>query len=428
MMENMYTPVAGLGIVPGNATADNRLIEIRQKNARNPMRNTMCYPGGDAPQNHSILKGDLLFAQRGSRCVEDAEGGMQQAVTATVNGECWSDYNSQREMEHNYVFAGVSAGDQMIEHPLSGDRNELTGVGTVLVGTVSTINNGPRPFYTMDWVSVKWPESGLTPNKRWWNRHNVNSSNQFVVDGGDPDNAQLNMLTYTGEEPTVFKPQVVPFNPADLDVELAGVFSSLMRPKVDGGSEDAKLEEILPQTTTDQLPTAAQEESASYEFALFGMFRAMLEPLLAKGVLRYESQANDRDANYGDEQAGLDARAILTNDIDLFDRGNNSSLRRDMLSNVFMAHIGGMDSLQKETIDRFAASRDNKSSSLKSIATTRDMQSDDDRADYIRVYGLELLVSAMAKTVHAQREKIVGRALNAAACGETLDLLLGHTN
>lgn len=428
MMEGMYTPVAGLGIVPGNATADNRLIEMRQKNARNPMRNTMCYPGGDAPQNHSLLKGDLLFAQRGARCLEDAEGGMQQAVTATVNGECWADYTSQREMEHSFVFAGISAGDQMLEHPLSGDRNEPTGVGTVLVGTISTINNGPRPFYCMDWISVKWPDSGLTPNRRWYNRYNINNESGSIVNGGDPDHPGMNMLTYSGDEPTVFKPQVVPFNPALLDVELAGVFSCMVRASEDGGVSNAKLEQILPHSS-DQLKTSLQEESATYEFALFGMFRAMLEPLLANGTLTYNPAA-DRNSNYGDAQAGADAQDILTKEVKLFNRSGNydqNSLRMQMLANVFMPNIGGFDTLQKEAIDRFAASRGQNAASLKSIANSVP-QTDGDRADYIRAYGMELMVGAMAKTVHAQREKIIGRCLNASACGETLDVLLGHTN
>ena len=162
------------------------------------------------------------------------------------------------------------------------------------------------------------------------------------------------------------------------------------------------------------------------------MFRAMLEPLLEQGVLIYNPKPENAERvplNGGAGEAGTLARQILEKDIALFDRTVSTPLREEMLTNVFMPNIGGnFYSLQDEAIKRFAASRQDQVDSLKSIGAAQTLDNEGAKADYIRAYGLELLVSAMAKTVQAQREKIVGRALNAAACGETLDLLLGHTN
>lgn len=412
MLQNLNNPVAGLGIVPGKALLDDDLIATRRQNARNPLRAASCYPGGEDPVNHAVLVGDLVFGRRGQRDVESMDGEPNEYVFSSVSGLAWEDYNTHKAMEQDHYFVGVAAGEEHLDHPYSDQPDSRNGFGTVRVGTVSVINNGPKTFYPGDLVMWRFPNCGISPGSKF-------------ATGVDPSDTTIIQTTRYGEEPTKFRPEIVPFNPTDLSVELSGVFSTFFLPSQQGGVADIDFKKVLPNADDYQggSPyTLAQDEGLAYKFGILGIFSAFLECAIRYGLVqRGTGQALPADRK--DELAASTARDVLTQMGAFSTSLDDQTLLIEAFSDVFLKNIGGADSLQDGAVTRFQAAYATNAYDA-AVITPQSVEQVHAR---MRLNAMENLVAGMAKTIDFQRSKIIGRCTSASAPQDTTDILLGHT-
>lgn len=411
MLQNLNNPVAGLGIVPGKAMLDDDTVEVRKSNARNPLRAITCYPGGDNNLNHNIQVGDLVFGRRGNRDVDSFDGEPNELVTSSVAGLCWSDCDSKRELEGEYYFVGVAAGEEHLEHPL--DSNQIdsrNGFGTIRVGTVSVINNGDKTFYPGDLVKWRFPDCGLDRGHHKF-KDPVTGKEMAMTGGAYPNDPQLNMIARYGEEPTKFRPEIVPFDPADLGTDLAGSFSTILLERATTFQQYMEHPERL---------NSIQNEALAYRFGIFGIAGAVLECMARKGYVT----VNRDPIPVGAQNAAADIHRAFTS-FGVFNPINEEGNVEEALADVFLNTIGAEEGIRDQADRRF---REIYGSSVYNVATTNPAEQDS-QAQFarIRLSGLEMMARALASTVDNSRRNIIGRCTSASALGDTTDLLLGHT-
>lgn len=398
MLMNNNNPVAGLGIIPGKAMLDDDLVECRKQNAKDPLRAITCYPGGESDINHNIMIADLLFGRRGTRNVEVMDGEPNELVTASVAGMSWAEYMSQREMEEDFYFVGVSAGEEKLENPY--DLNTVdarNGVGTVRVGTMSVVNNGPETFFPGDLVMWRWPDCGLTPG--------VNLNGEAL----DP----INQRARYGAPPTQFKPEIVPFHPEDLSVDLAGIYSAMSVTQGNGGIADIPYKDTLcnvPNARNTKPWSCLQDEAISFKFGLLGVGLVMLQTLAREGKITFPE--------------GHNFSSILT-DLGLFEDnpGPMNSLVRDIMADLFLKEIGAEHGDKDAAITRFAQDTDLKAYD----AAVKSPQSAMEQYARLRIHLLSTLTEGIVMCNNSHRSKIIGRCMSASAPGDTTDILFGHT-
>jgi hypothetical protein len=398
MLMNNNNPVAGLGIIPGKAMLDDDLVECRKQNAKDPLRAITCYPGGESDINHNIMIADLLFGRRGTRNVEVMDGEPNELVTASVAGMSWAEYASQREMEEDIYFVGVSAGEEKLENPY--DLNTVdarNGVGTVRVGTMSVVNNGPEIFFPGDLVMWRLPDCGLTPG--------VNLNGEAL----NP----INQRARYGAPPTQFKPEIVPFHPEDLSVDLAGIYSAMSLTQGNGGIADIPYKDTLcnvPNARNTKPWSCLQDEAISFKFGLLGVGLVMLQTLVEKDLVRFTDEHNFEAIL---EQLGL-----------FNDKPTEMNpLVREIMANLFLKEIGAEHADKEAAIGRFQAEtrREAYDAAIKSPVDAMDQYA------RLRIHLLSTLTEGIVMCNNSHRSKIIGRCLSASAPGDTTDILFGHT-
>ena len=436
MLQNLNNPVAGLGVVPGKGLLDDNEVHHRQKNARNPLKAAFCYPGGDDPLNHNVQVGDLLFGRRGQRDVESMDGEPNELVTASVAGLCWDEYPTHRAMEEDHYFVGVAQGDESIERPYDGGVDARGGHATIRVGTVSVINNGPKTFYPGDLVMWRFPNCGNTPGANFYNKLRSDGISDdirsiSVVDGGDPDNAGLNLRARFGEEITKFRPEIVPFNPADLSIELGGVYATMWLPREQGGISNIPFNNILPNSADYQAGsplTLRQDEGMSYKQGISGICSAFIECAIRYGFLQAGPNLNNGilDNNTVNIQNANPTTEKVLKKMGAFSTSEKDQVPlMEAMTDIFMKHIGGCDSMQDQATERFYNAF--VTYPYDAAVMTPDENNTKQIHARMRLNAVENITRGMAKTVDAHRKKIIGRCTSASAPGDTTDLLLGHT-
>ena len=413
MLQNNNNPVAGLGIIPGKALLDDETVAMRKKNAKDPRAVMFCYPGGEDNLNHNVMQGDLVFGRRGTRDVESMDGEPNELALASVAGMRWDAYNSQEEMQRDHYFIGVAAGEEKLENPLDANTPDArNGFGTVRVGTISVVNNGTGTFYPGDLVAWKFPDAPFTPK---------NSRQDNLVGGEDPMRPGINQNARYGDEPTKFRPEIVPFEPTDLSVQLGGVYSAIVANKNDNGVSDVDFTESLPTSHGESGQRALsllQDEALAYKFGCFGVFAGILEHCVKMGVVDIPNADGNPDVQVANllERIGLFGTGGMQQGMDTF--------VPTALANVFMQNIGYENQLRADALKELEANHGGQTAYQ--IATTTPETAVQKEAR-LRLHALDILTHGISSSVHAKRSTIIGRAMSASAPGDTTDVLLGHT-
>lgn len=409
MLQNMNNPVAGLGIIPGKALLDDELIDLRKANAKDPRAVQHCYPGGEDNLNHNAMQGDLVFGMRGTRDVESLDGEPNELATVSVAGLRWDAYNSQDEMERAHYFIGVSAGEERLEHPLDANTPDArNGFATIRVGTVSVINNGTENFYPGDLVMYKFPDAPFKPG----------AAND-LVGGEDPRRPGINQRARYGEEPTKFRPEIVPFDPTDLSVQLGGMYSAIIANKNLNGISDAPFTDCLPTSHGESGQRALsliQDEALAYKFGIFGVFAGLLVHCMEEGEIKLTNGgAGNSDVQVANflERIGLFGAAAT----------GLEGFVGEALAHVFMQNVGYEKEMRQKALSTLET---NHNKTAYQIATTTPTTPVEMEAR-LRLHALDILTHGISSSVHAKRSKIIGRCMSASAPGDTTDILLGHT-
>ena len=419
MLMNNNNPVAGLGVIPGKAVLDDDSIERRRQNAKDPRRAITCYPGGENDINHNAMPGDLAFGLRQTRDVESMDGEPNELATTSVAGLCWSDYNSQREMEDDFYFLGVVTGEEKLLNPY--DRNTpdaRNGFATGRVGTFSVVNNGPRTFYPGDYVKWQFPPAEFSK---------LIDGDEHRFDRNVVGNGQINQRARYGAPPTQFKPEIVPFDPTDLSVDLAGIFSSIISPQMAGGISDIDFKKTLCNNPTEKggCPwTCLQDEAVAFKFGLLGVGLSFVETLIRKGMLAPVQAGRNGQYQPNTNEQAADFTSQIAENIGLWsDNEGTQAPLRDALADMFLTNIGGEEDMRRAAMDRFNA---NHGGDAYNTAVTVP-QTVEQKYARLRLHLMSTLTNGIALTVDSNRSKIVGRSLSASAPGDTTDILFGHT-
>lgn len=403
MLMNNNNPVPALGVIPGKFMLDHQTIDERKANAEDPAIAIDCYPGGADDENHNAMPGDLAFGRRHVRDVEMMDGEPNELGTVSVAGLHYGEYDSQRAMESEFYFLGVVTSEQRLLNPF--DRNTPdanNGSATGRVGTFSVVNNGAKAFYPGDYVMWRFPDCKKTPG----------------LAGQQPP--VVNQRARYGASPHQFKPEIVPFDPTDLTVDLAGAYSAIMASDARNGVSNISFEKSLPNTGGDVRNarpfTCLQDEALSYKFGLMGVCLTFMECMIRNGLVSVTNALQGESAK--------DQALRLTQEIGLFStEDRDQTLMREALADIFLTSIGDEIDQRNGAIVRF---RDGGHGDPNQVAVQTPITLDAQYAR-LRVHLMQILTNGISGSVDSSRSKIIGRAMNSAAPGDTTHILFGHT-
>lgn len=403
MLQNMNNPIPVQGAVVWKSALDYDTIRTFQENSDNPSLSAQCYPGGSNQENHDCWTGDIIMGLKNCRNADIAETEGTELGIVGVGGLRWGDYCSQEEMESQFYFIGTALTEMRLSNPLDSTTSDPDhGMAHLICGTHSTINNGPFPFYPGNLVCWRCPPAPFHPKA---------NKDTALFQNGD----QINHANKWGTSATQFKFELVPLDPTDFSVQFAGSFAALQQSKADNGISDIPYEWTLCNNDVSRRQFSnLQDQALAFKFGLGGVAMTFIESLIRQGIL---------SVNGPQQAASAHQQAIsLAAYVGLFDtKDNPNSPFMQAMADVFMMNISNGDDARRGAENRFREEVGDVFSIATKIPST-----DAERYTRLRLHALDQLAQGLAIAWHSKTEKIIGRAFNAAATSDTLDVCFGH--
>lgn len=430
MLQNLNNPVANLGVIPGKVQLDWAFIQECMANADDQHLRAV-YPGGNKDQNHDAMPGDMSF---GLKCVRNAEvmqGEPNELGIVSVAGINTELYSCQRAMEDQFYFQGFVATECRVSDPMgnSATQDPDHGYATIRVGTVSTNNNGPYMVYPGQLLAWRFPASPLTS---FMTREEVET----------PFGNQVNLLARGGTPSSQFRPEIVPFDPFEFSLYYDAAYAAMTEAKTNDtpGIRDIPFADFFKDDGISEARTMSgqQEEAGGHKYSKIGIVLAGLEVLVREGFVTITTGADAAArktvvdvataaaaaAGNTHERAIHERIQALSEEIGLWKPTAASAVVLKMFANMFFMDMQGAEGkAAKAAFERNIDGAD----AMKRMAKKQNFD-DNTATNYaqLRIFLSEFDSGRLIGNWHSKTSKIVGRAMNAAAPGDTLHVLAGH--
>jgi hypothetical protein len=406
--------VGEMGVIPGKVFRDHALIAQLQSDAVDSSRAPFCFPNGNVDEVHDAHDGDTSIGYRARRA-GDLDGTLDEEGIVSVSGLCWRDYKSQDEMESAFYWQGIVTTPDESQKQMDANQSDDTGQGhgTVVVGTKSITASGPEPFYPGDPIVWELPEAPFHP-----------------CSGGSDTLDRINRFASRGSNPLQHKVVYRPFDPSDLGVHFAGAYALFDVPQANGGISDIPLSDALPQQSAalgSRKHSAIQEEALSYKFGIWGIGLTIVQCLLRKGIIVLSNEMTPVDGvsrmTIMPPAEVRESMNKITQAVDLFGT-DVSGITNEGLRDVMLRNISPMDTARSDAISKFE--NELGIGVFKASISTPDKTDELGQYAALRVHLCDVWTQGLTSTWARKTSKIVGRAMNAAAPNDTLDVLWGH--
>lgn len=408
LLQGLINPVPGVGVIPGKAMLDWRLVEEFRANAEDTSFQKK-YPGGSQDGNHDVVTGMLLIGLRGERNTDVFDGEPNEKFIAAVPGFGWGDYPSIRCAEDQFYFGGVSATEYRVSKPMDSTTDDPEhGFATIRAGTVSVINTGNRIIYPNQWLQWQLPQTA--------------------------DLSDINVNARQGTEPTQITPQIVPFDYTDFNIQMGDAFLRMKRNKGDAhdGVLDLNVNDFFKRFGAEdsRMLSCADETALAMRLWIGGIAVRAVEVLQRHGVVTVNRQAGAQgvlgdivpptpgtDAN-AQQNAARDARA-LASAIGLTGEGDRAVLHK-IIASVLMRVVPRSD---PDIDNELRVFRERHLNGADWSVKAHDMNDEFART---MINLAEFGTAGITGSWYHQMQKIIGRSMNAAAVSDTVHLILGH--
>lgn len=437
MLQNLMNPTPGMGIIPGKCMLDWTIVQEHMKNAEDPAIARSCYPGGAKDINHDVMFGDFSFGLKCVRNGEVMEGEPNELGIVSLAGLYTEAYHSHRSMEDQWYCNGLAMTECRVSNPLDSTTSDPDhGYATARAGTVNTNNNGPYMFYPGMLGCWRFPMSRMAT---YHNVPDFDSTKDF-----EP----INKLARGGTPNTQFKPEIVPFDYTDFATHISGGFATMRHPKTSSmgrGISDMLFRDFFKYSCIEGIPAVScdQEEASGYKYGKTGIVLAGVEVLIQKGFLQFTKEFADAiaaakgnntyvTANAAGPKPVADKPTLATDMIHLANAIGLWSTKEaeqkviyEMFANMFFSDLGETSfakTASKEFIANVCDGNDRRK-----IMLQLDLDNDPKRNyQKLRLHLSKFDEAALVGGWHSKTSKILGRAMNAAAPGDTMHFLLGH--
>lgn len=413
MLQNLNNPMPNLGVIPGKARLDYYLIQECQANSEDSTVSGQCYPGGGNEINHDAMPGDSSFGLKCVRSIDVMEGEPNELGIVSCAGIHRGAYSSHRAMEDSFYWQGFVATESRLTNALNSNTSDPDhGYATIRTGTVSVINNGPEIFYPGSYVAYRWPKL-----------QSVDGTNSAVMKEL-PDGTIVNATARGGTPSSQFRPELVPFDPYDVEVQIAAAYAALLfaydkgltRGIANSTLEDALAHDCIPEA---KKFSADQETAAGYFYGRIGCVLAGLETLVTEKLVTITGAS--AGASPQEQVAALaGAQKLLT---------PGEELGKKMFANMFFNDLPDTNVVVKTARDAFQTfvSTIDGAPSLAQLSIKGNYKQDK-TVEYakLRVLLSRFDTASICGSWFSKTSKIIGRSLNCAAPADTLHVLAGH--
>lgn len=414
MLQNLNNPMPNLGVITGKARLDYYLIQECQANSEDSTVSGQCYPGGGNEINHDAMPGDSSWGLKCVRSIDVMEGEPNELGIVSCAGIHRGAYSSHRAMEDSFYWQGFVATESRLTNALNSNTSDPDhGYATIRTGTVSVINNGSEIFYPGSYVATRWPKL-----------QSVDGTNSAVMKEL-PDGTIVNATARGGTPSSQFRPELVPFDPYDVEVQIASAYAGLFHAYDKGltrGIANATLEDAL---AHDCLPeakkfSADQETAAGYFYGRIGCVLAGLETLVKNNLVTISKATSGASP-----QAQVAALAVSQK---MLTPGNK--LSTEMFANMFFNDLPDTNDDARDARDAFQAYVTSAVDGAPSLAqlSIKGNYKQDKTVEYakLRVLLSRFDTASICGAWFSKTSKIIGRSLNCAAPADTLHVLAGH--
>lgn len=404
MLQGLQNPCQEVGVITGKFVHDDELYEECVRNASNAAVAIYCYPGGGQPINHDVFAGYTLL---GMKNVSIPESDVFEIGLASAAGICWDNYCSQRDMESNFYWLGISNGEARKSAPLDSTTRDPVGVGTHKAGTKSIINNSWRTIYAGDRICWRFPRAPFHP------KAGVRSGGDNQFNGGDP----VNYLARQGDPPTQFRWEYEAYDPTDFSVQMAAAFAALSYDKGDGGVKDLPYQNALPWAAAgpgvkDRPWSSIQEEALAYRYGFWGIGLTLIGTLQKANIIAKDMTPDQ-----------------IAKEIGLFDsKGANKQVVIDGIADILLDKISACDPAREAAENRFVETTMTKLHDARQYSAAPELlgQGNDHFFANLRAHAFDMVAIGITSALEAKRSQIVGMAMNSAAPADTMHVLFGH--
>lgn len=409
MQQGLQNPTLEVGVVTGKFLHDEEWYDECVRNANNAAIAVYCYPGGNLPINHDVLPGWTLI---GKRNVAMPESDMFEIGLSSAAGVMWDSWCSQRAMEADHYWLGISNGEARKTAPLDSTTNDPPGVGTHRAGTKSIVNNSWKTVYAGDRLVWRFPAAPFHPKAG-----GDDPSKGF--NGGDP----INRLARQGDPLTQFRWEYEAYDATDFAVQMAAAFAALDLPVSEGGIKDMPYQNALPWAAggpgvTDRPWSSIQEEALAYRYGFWGIALTLLETMKEHRV-----DINQNSAEIAEQIGLFDPQGAPTD----ASRPELKDCVVHGIADLLLDKISPCDAHRTNAEQRFSDNWGPLRDARQFAANPADLpKNGPDFYANLRAHCVDMVAIGLTSALEAKRSQIVGVAMNSAAPSDTLHVMFGH--
>ncbi len=365
MLNSRYSPLPSQAEITGKAMPDTHSFRQRANT-----EGREAYPYGSLNEMLFIMPGEILVARRNCRNGAGHHGRSAQTVYSS-NAGILTDEKSPEAMTRDIVFVGFSKSEYMHQGDnLYGTDPMDHGLGCIISGSFSTVNNSGYDINAYDILAFRLPPTG-----RGEPRSQGGSRQPGAIDTG------LNPVAVAQVGSPGGKPlfMIERYDPCDFKFSIAGCYDLFNKRKAQGGIQGFTMRDFFAPQSKDitRNMTSLQEESFAFAWGTL--------------VLLAQGSANPQDTarSYG----------LLGND-GIISAAGLAALSRVWGRNTFPG-----------------SNRDNEND--------REGKLDGNETDkwrYLTDHVFDLYLGGLSGAIAAKKARIVGTALSGAKFLQTLDI------
>jgi len=365
MLNSRYSPLPSQAEITGKCLPDTH--SFRQR-ANTEGREAFSY--GALNEMLAIIPGEILVARRNCRNGAGHYGRSAQTVYSS-NAGVLTDERSAEAMLREIVFVGFAKSEYMWEGDNLFGTNPLDhGLGCIISGSFSTINNSGYDINAYDILAMRLPPTG-----RGDPRSQGGARQPGQIDTGlNP--VAVQQVGSPGGKPLFM---IERYDPCDFRFQVAGCFDLFSKRKAQGGIQGFTLRDFFaPQARdTTRNMTSLQEEAFAF----------------AWGTLVILAQGSD------DPQGTARSYGLLSNDGTISADGL-AALGSLWGRNTFPGANPGNEADREGRLDG----------------------NENDRWKYLTDHVFDLLLGGLSGAIAAKKARIVGTAISGAKFLQTLDV------
>lgn len=410
MNQALYDTESPQGEITGKGFPDHDEFAERGDNATNGRAISMCYPGGENPQNLHIIPGELSIGRRDGNLYA-TNGEPNERGFTSLSGFYWGRFHSLEAAMRYHYFQGVVKTEYMIDSIEQGEG----GYTYLRAGSCSIVNNGPGDIFAGDLVQWRFPDTYKTIRHQPDDRQPAGTGADIVY-GNRAGTPMTKVLV-----------EVIRFDPADFSTCLAAVWD-VMSHKPTGpaqlnnginGLTFIDLYRKMGMTDAKNLESL-QEEALGLQNGLLAIgvllahhIQDKVPEILAETLTQAFQRLGLFDANgRGDPDDG------------------KMQLRKRVLGPLFRPYItdGGRDVAESDLFDILRLGADRTAAKRRFRDATRSPHTSDLTDLTIKLVAdpLGMLMGAITSAQQARYSRIIGKAMSSASKSDTLHMMIGH--